>query len=102
MSKTFLLMKINSVCFCYCRGSSGPPYVLNLLFQYRLVLIVNKPTKVTKNNAILIDCIITYFFTVEENLTAILKTDIFDHFSISSIYMKHGRDTSDKKVTIRE
>ena len=82
-------MKINSVCFCYCRGSYGPPNFSNFLFQHRLVLIVKKSTKVTKNNAIVIDYIITYVFTVEENLTGILKTDIFDHFSIFSIYMKH-------------
>ena len=37
----------------------------------------------------------------QENLTDILKTDISDHFPISTISVKHRLDSSDKKVTIR-
>ena len=54
---------------------------VNLIFQHSLVPIVNKPTRVTKNNATLIDYIITNSFTDQENLTGILKTDISDHSS---------------------
>ena len=46
---------------------------VNLIFQHSLVAIVNKPTRVTKNNATLIDYIITNSFTDQENLTGILK-----------------------------
>ena len=73
---------------------------VNLIFQHSLVPIVNKPTRVTKSNATLIDYIITNSFTGRENLTGILKTDISDHFPIFNISMKHGRDSNDKKVTI--
>ena len=52
---------------------------VNLIFQHSLVPIVNKPTRVTKNNATLIDYIITNSFTEQENLTGILETDISDH-----------------------
>ena len=45
----------------------------NLIFQQSLVLIVNKPTRVAKNNATLIDYIITNSFTDQESLTVILK-----------------------------
>ena len=63
---------------------------VNLIFQHSLVPIVNKPTRVTKNNATLIDYIITNSFTDQENLTGILKTDISDHFPIFTISVKHG------------
>ena len=46
---------------------------VNLIFQHSLVPIVNKPTRVTKNNTTLIDYIITNSFTDQENLTGILK-----------------------------
>ena len=74
----------------------------NLIFQHSLVQIANKPTSVTKNNATLIDYIITNSFTDQENLTGILKTDISDHFLIFTISMKHRHDSGDKKVTIRK
>ena len=74
---------------------------VNLIFQHSLVPIVNKPTRVTKNNATLIDYIITNSFTDQENLTGILKTDISDHFPIFNISMKHGLDSNDKKVAIK-
>ena len=73
---------------------------VNLIFQHNLVPIVNKPTRVTKNNATLIDYIITNSFIDQENLTGILKTDISDHFPIFNISMKHGRDSRDKKVIL--
>ena len=75
---------------------------VNLIFQHSLVPIVNKPTRVTKNNATLIDYIITNSFTDRENLTGILKTDISDYFPIFTISMKHRFDSSDKKVTLRK
>ena len=75
---------------------------VNLIFQHSLVPIVNKPTRVTENNATLIDYIITNSFMDQENLTGILKADISDHFPIFTISVKHRLDSSDKKVTIRK
>ena len=73
-----------------------------MIFQHSLVPIVNKPTRVTKNNATLIDYIITNSFTDRENLTGILKTDVSDHFPIFTISIKHGLDSNDKIVTIKK
>ena len=77
-------------------------HFVNLIFQHSLVPIVNKPTRVTKNNATLIDYIITNSFMDQENLTGISKTDIFDHFPIFTVSVKHRLDSSDKKVTVRK
>ena len=73
-----------------------------MIFQHSLVPIVNKPTRVTKNNATLIDYIVTNSFTDRENLTGILKTDISDYFPIFTISIKHGLDSNDKIVTIKK
>ena len=43
----------------------------------------------------------TNYFTDQENLTGILKTDISDHFPIFTISLKHGLDSNDKEVTIK-
>ena len=74
----------------------------SFIFHYSLVPIVNKPTRVTKNNATLIDYIITNSFTDQENLTGILKTDVSEHFPIFTISMKHGFDSNDKKVATKK
>ena len=84
------------------RSNANVRDLANLIFQHSLVLIVNRTTGVTKNNAKLIDQIITNSFTDRENLTSILKTDISDHLPIATISMKHILDSSDKKVTIRK
>ena len=74
---------------------------VNLIFQHSLVPIVNKPTRVTKNNVTLIDYIIINSFIDQENFTGISKTDISDRFPIFIISMKHRLNSSDKKVTIK-
>ena len=85
-----------------CQSNAKVRDVVNLICQHSLVPIVNKPTRVTKNNATLIDYIITNSFMHQENLTGVLKTDISDHFPIFTFSVKHRLDSSDKKVTIRK
>ena len=75
---------------------------VNLIFQQRLAPIVNKPARVTKNNATLIDYIITNSFIDQQNFTGIFKIDISDHFLIFTISMKQRLDSSNQKVTIRK
>ena len=70
---------------------------IKLIFKHSLVPIVNKPTRLTKNKATLIDYITTNSFTDQENLAGILKTYISDHFPIFTISMKHRLDSSEKK-----
>ena len=70
---------------------------VNLIFKHSLDAIVNKPTRLTKNKATLIDYVTTNSFTDQENLTGILKTDISDHFPIFTISMKHRLDSGEKK-----
>ena len=97
----FLVQDLNLNLIDYQSKAKVRDFV-NLIFQHSIVPIVNKHTRVTKNNATLIDYIITNSFTDQVNLTGILKTDISDHFPFFTISMKHRLDSSDKKVTIRK
>ena len=97
----FLVGDLNLNLIDYQSNATVRDFV-NLIFQHSLVPIVNKPTRVTKNNATLIVYIISNSFMDQENLTGILKTDISDHFPIFTISAEHRLDSSDKKVTVRK
>ena len=85
-----------------CQSNAKVRDFVNLIFQHSLVPTVNKPTRVTKNNATLIDYIITNSFMDQENLAGILKIDVSEHFPIFTISVKQRPDSSDKKVRIRK
>ena len=55
---------------------------LNLTFQNFLIPVINKPTRITKTNATLIDHILTNDFVNTDSSTGIVKIDILDHFPI--------------------
>ena len=99
--KCFLVGNLNLNLIDYQSNAKVRDFV-NLILQHSLIPIVNKPTRVTKNNATLFDYITTNTFMDQENLTGILKTDIPDHFPIFTISVKHRLDSSNTKVTIRK
>ena len=55
---------------------------LNILFSHSFIPLINKPTRIFKNNATVIDHILTNTFINENYLTGIVKTDISDHFPV--------------------
>ena len=54
----------------------------NTLLQYNLFPMINKPTRVTKTTASIIDNIITNNYTRAKMQSGIIKTDITDHFPV--------------------
>ena len=54
----------------------------NLMYQQNLIPTLNKPTRVGKYSAATIDHIITDYVLTCDFKTAILKTELTDHFSI--------------------
>ena len=54
----------------------------DLMYQHNLIPTINKPTRVGKNSATAIDHIITDYVLTCSFKTAILKTDLKDHFPI--------------------
>ena len=57
----------------------------NLIYQNGMIPTINKPTRVTTKTATAIDHILTNFFIDTVFKTAILKTDISDHFPICNL-----------------
>ena len=54
----------------------------NLIYQKGMIPTINKPVRVTKKNAIAIDHNITNSFAENTFKTAIIKSDVSDHFPI--------------------
>ena len=56
---------------------------LNLMFHYNMIPLTNKPTRVTRHSANVIDDIITNSVTSHNDFKlAIIKIDLSDHFPI--------------------
>ncbi|XP_065681549.1 uncharacterized protein LOC136095198 [Hydra vulgaris] len=68
---------------------------INTLLQYSVFPIINKPTRVTKTTASIIDNIITNNFTRAKMQSGIIKTDITDHFPV---FLITDSATPNKKI----
>ena len=55
---------------------------LNIIFTQSFIPLINKPTRISKNNATIIDHLLTNTFINENYFTGIVKTDISDHFPV--------------------
>ena len=55
---------------------------LNIIFAHGFIPVINKPTRISKNNATVIDHLLTNKFINENYSTGIIKTDISDHFPV--------------------
>ena len=62
----------------------------DLMYQRNLIPTINKPTRVGKNSATAIDHIITDYVLTCDFKTAILKTDLTDHFPIVIALKNYG------------
>ena len=65
---------------------------VNLMFQFGLVPTINKPTRVTNKTISAIEHIITNSIYNNDFKTAIIRTDISDHFPI--IYVSKLRSST--------
>ena len=61
---------------------------LDLILSHSFVPLINKPTRVSKKNATVIDHILTNSYIIKNYITGIVKTDISDHFPVFSIAEK--------------
>ena len=55
---------------------------LNIMFSHSFIPLINKPTRISKFNATVIDHILSNSFIDQNYLTGIVKTDISDHFPV--------------------
>ena len=66
---------------------------LNIISSHNFIPLVNKPTRVSKYKATLIDHILTNTFINNNYTTGILKTDISDHFPVFFITQTELKNT---------
>ena len=69
----------------------------NIMFGHSMMLIINKPTRITKNTATAIDYIFINSVTTTKFKTVIIKSDISDHFPIffvadSNVHLKETNE----------
>ena len=62
--------------------------ILNLIYQNGMKPTINKPSRVTKKTATAIDHIITNSFVENTFKTAIIKSDVSDHFPICIFFLQ--------------
>ena len=73
---------------------------LNLLFQKDFIPVINKPTRVSRNNATIIDHINTNHFLNNYMNSGIITADISDHFPIFLISKDLMLDSSNELIHI--
>ena len=83
------------------RSNSKVKEYLNIVSQNLLIPMINKPTRVSKSNATIIDHILTNSFLHTDCSTDIIKIDIFDHFPIFLISNEKISENT-KHITIQK
>ena len=69
---------------------------VDLLFSYSLIPLINRPSRITKSTATLIDNVFTNnFVNIESSVQTIMVTDITDHFPIIHIDWKNEQAYSE-------
>ena len=93
----------------FLKSDLNPTRYLNIIFSHSFIPLINKPTRVSKNNATVIDNLLTNTFIDNNYMSGIVKTDITDHFPVFLITEKElntarksdfvfKRSFSDKKL----
>ena len=73
----------------------------NFDFQNSIFPVINRPTKVTKSSATLIDHILTKTVIDTHTQSGIIKTDTSDHFAVLSLNKTNLEQTNIKKTIIK-
>jgi len=81
-------------------SSNNVNIYLNTLLAHNFIPIINKPTRVNKHSATIIDHIITNNLKSKHIYTGIIKTDISDHFPIFLLTDIDTNFKNDKKEKI--
>ena len=74
------------------------------MFEFSMIPTINKPTRVTKHTATAIDNIITHCIINSDFKSAIVKTDLSDHFPVIFIkeLMQAPTTTDDTEYCVYE
>ena len=73
----------------------------NLAFQNSIFPVKNRPTRVTKNSATIIDHILTNTIIDSPLQSGIVKTDISDHFAVFCLLKTNFEQSNIKNIIIK-
>ena len=73
----------------------------NLVFQNGIFPVINRPTRVTKTSATVIDHILTNTIIDWQLQSGIVKTDISDHFAVFSLIKTDLEQSNIKNIVIK-
>ena len=82
VNKTFFIAGDFNINFLDFETNKKVQSFVNLMFEFSMIPTINKPTRVTKHTATAIDNIITNCIINSDFKSAIVKTDLSDHFPI--------------------
>ena len=75
---------------------------IDMMYSFSYVPLINRPTRITKNSASLIDNIFTNNYNVlDKSMQAILITDISDHLPIIHINWKYSERNQELSIVKR-
>ena len=73
----------------------------NLAFQNSIFPVINRPTRVTKTSATIIDHILTNSIIDSLLHSGIVKTDISDHFAVFCLLKTNFEQSNVKNIVIK-
>ena len=74
----------------------------NLIFQNGIFPLINRPTRVTKSSATIIDHVLTNTIIESELQSGIIKTDVSDHFAVFALMKTSLVQPNIKKTFIKQ
>ena len=96
----FLVGDLNINSLDYSRNTHVRDF-FNFVFQNGIFPVINRPTRVTKSSATVIDHILTNTIIDSHIQSGIIKTDISDHFAVFSLIKTNFKQTNIKKTIIK-
>ena len=96
----FLVGDLNINSLDYSRNTHVRDF-FNFVFQNVVFPVINRPTRVTKSSAAIIDHIVTSTLIDSHIQSGIIKTDISDHFAVFSLLKTDLEQTNIKKTIIK-
>ena len=96
----FLVGDLNINSLDYSRNTHVRDF-FNFLFQNDIFPVINRPTRVTKSSATIIDHILTNTLIDSHIQSSIIKSDISDHFAVFSLLKTNLEQTNIKKTIIK-
>ena len=75
---------------------------LNLAFQNSIFPVINRPTRVTKTSATIIEYVLTNSIIDSPLHSGIIKTDICDHFAVLCLLKTNFEQSNIRNIIVKQ